>query len=122
LRPLDETERRGKTRFPIELFARYAVQGLPEIERTGRTVNISSNGVLMTSAHEVSPGTLITGVIQWPIAIGNAPLALHICGTVVRCGHGFVAVRIGIHELRTGPKPPESQLQEGPRIGEQSRQ
>jgi len=85
-------------------------------------VNISSNGVLMTSAHELSPSTLISVVIQWPIAIGNVPLALHIRGTVVRCDHGFVAVRIGTHELRAGPKPPELEhLQEGPRIGEQSR-
>jgi hypothetical protein len=38
----------------------------------------------------------------------HVPLALHIRGSVVRCDHGFVAVRIGTHELRTGPKPPES--------------
>jgi hypothetical protein len=108
VRLLDERERRGKTRFPIELVARYAVQGPQEIEGTGRTVNISSNGLLMTSAHEVSPSTSISVVVQWPIAIGNVPLALHIRGSVVRCDHGFVAVRIGTHELRPGPKPPES--------------
>src|ERR1700674_5356270 len=51
LKPLDVTERRRRTRFPIALVARYAVPGRREIEGTGRTVNISSHGVLITSAH-----------------------------------------------------------------------
>src|SRR5450631_3552455 len=106
-RPFDEPERRRKIRFPIVLFARYTVQE-PETEGTGTTVNISSHGGLITSAHEMSPGTLISVVIQWPIAIGNVALALHIRGTVVRSYRGFVGVRIGTHELRTVPKPPES--------------
>jgi hypothetical protein len=97
----------GRLAFLSSFLHVTPYQGPLEIERTGRTVNISSNGVLMTSAHEVSPGTLISGVIQWPIAIGNVPLALHILGTVVRCDHGFVAVRIGTHDLRTGPKRPK---------------
>jgi hypothetical protein len=80
-RPFDEWERRRKTRFPIVLVARYTVQEPQEIEGTGTTVNISSNGVLMTSASEMSPGTSIRVVIEWPIAIGNVcPLALHMGG------------------------------------------
>jgi hypothetical protein len=116
LRGFDESERRGKTRFSIALVARYAIHGPQEIEGTGLTVNISSHGLLMTSAQEVSPGTLISVVIQWPIVIGDVPLALHIRGTVVRSGRDFVGVRIATHELRTGPKPPDRQGQKGPKI------
>lgn len=107
LRLGDEPERRLRTRFPIALAARYTIHGrLEKTEGTGKTVNISSHGVLMTSAHEVSPGTSISVVIDWPIVIDNScPLALHILGTVIRCGHGFVSVRFSTRELRTRPKP-----------------
>ena len=101
-------ERRTRTRFPIELGARYAVSGRQEIEGMGRTVNISSHGVLMASAHEVFPETSIRVVIEWPILLGNiCPLALHIHGKVVRSERGLIAVRFSTRELRTQPKPPD---------------
>jgi hypothetical protein len=76
--PFNGPERRRRIRFPIELGARYAVHGRQEIEGTGRTVNISSQSVLITSAHEVSPDTSIRVVIEWPILMdNNCPLALH---------------------------------------------
>jgi PilZ domain len=108
-RPCDEPERRRKTRFPIGLVARYTVQRPHPIEGAGLTVNISSNGVLMTSANQVSPGTSIRIVIEWPILIGNVcPLALHIRGTVVRSARSLVAVRFSTYEFRTRPKLPKS--------------
>jgi hypothetical protein len=108
LRPIDVTERRSKTRFPIALVARYSVPGRLE-NVTGKTVNVSSNGVLMTSTSRVSPGTLIRVVIEWPIRIGNVrPLALHIHGTVVRSDSDLVAVRFSTYEFRTKPKPLDS--------------
>ena len=108
-RPFDEPERRKKTRFPIGLVARYTVQRPHKIEGAGLTVNISSRGVLMTSTYEVSPGTSIRVVIEWPIVIGNVcPLALHIRGTVVRSDRSLVAVRFKTYEFRTRPKLPES--------------
>jgi PilZ domain-containing protein len=108
LRRLDVTERRSKSRFPIALVARYGVPARLE-KVTGKTVNISSNGVLMTSTSRVSPGTSIRVVIEWPIVICNVrPLALYIHGTVVRSDGGLVAVRFSTHELRTKPKPPDS--------------
>ena len=108
LSDFDGPERRSRTRFPIELGAHYTVDGGNDISATGQTVNISSNGVLITSAHEVSPDTSIRVVIEWPILIGNGrPLALHTHGTVVRSDNGLVAVRLSTHEFRTQPKPPD---------------
>jgi hypothetical protein len=112
LSPLHVTERRGRIRFPFALVARYAVPGGLEIKGTGRTVNISSHGVLITSAHNLSPGTSISVKIEWPVSLGNTrTLALHIRGKVVRSGPGLVAVRFSKYEFRTKPKPPDSQGQ-----------
>jgi hypothetical protein len=71
LSSFDGQERRRRIRFPIGLGARYTVVGRQAIEGTGRTVNISSYGVLITSAQEVPPGTSISVVMEWPILIGN---------------------------------------------------
>ena len=104
----DGPERRSRIRFPIALAARYAIAGQQEIASAGKTVNISSHGALLRSAHAMLPGTSIRVVIEWPILIGNwRPLALHIHGTVVRSDHGLVAVRFSTHEFRTQRKPPD---------------
>ena len=98
-------ERRSRIRFPLELGARFTIVGKKAVEGTGRTVNISSDGVLIRSAHEMSPGTSVTAVIEWPVLVGSVcPLALHIIGEVVRSDHGLVAVQFSRHELRAQPK------------------
>jgi PilZ domain-containing protein len=108
LSTFDGPERRKRTRFPIALVARYAVDGRQEIAGMSRTVNISSQGVLMRSAHEVSPGTSIEVAIEWPILIGNSrPLALHLLGRVIRSDHGLVAVEFRRYEFRIQSKPPD---------------
>lgn len=117
LSPSDVTERRGRIRFPFALVVRYAVPGGLEIKGTGRTVNISSHGVLITSAHDLSSGTSISVKIEWPVSVGNTrPLALHIHGTVVRSDSGLVAVRFSKYEFRTKPKPPDSAGVNGPKM------
>jgi hypothetical protein len=108
LSTFDGPERRSRIRFPIAVDARYSASGRQEIEGTGRTVNISSYGVLITSAHKVSHGASMKVVIAWPILIDNAcPLALHAHGRVVRSDHGLVAMQFSTHEFRTQPKPPD---------------
>ena len=108
LRLLEVAERRRRTRFPIALVARYAVLGRLEIEGTGRTVNISSHGVLITSAHDLSPGTRIRVMVEWPISLSDTcPLVLHIRGIVVRSDRGLVAVRFWTYEFHTKRKPPD---------------
>ena len=106
LSTFDGPERRSRIRFPIVLAARYAIAGRQEIASAGKTVDISSHGALIRSAHAVLPGTTLRVVIEWPILIGNGrPLALHAHGTVVRSERGLVAVRFSTHELRTQPEP-----------------
>ena len=105
LQSLDQPERRRRTRFPIELRARYVVEGSQEIERPSRTVNISSGGLLLTSADKLALGASIRVVVEWPVLIGEScPLALHIRGKVVRSGPNVAAVRFSSYELRTQAK------------------
>ena len=107
LSTFDGPERRSRIRFPIALDARYAVLGRQDMGGTGRTVNISSQGALIASARELSPGTSIRVVIEWPILLGSVrPLALHILGKVVRSDRDLLAVRFSHHKLRTQSKPP----------------
>jgi hypothetical protein len=99
---VERSERRSRIRFSIALSARYAIDGRQEIEGTGQTVNISSCGVLIASAHTLSPGTSIRVVIEWPLLIDNiCPLALHAHGRVIRSTYGLVAVQFSTHEFRT---------------------
>ena len=53
------TERRTKTRFPIELVARYSILGRQQVIGIGRIGNNSRHGVLITFEHEVPSGTAI---------------------------------------------------------------
>ena len=105
-------DRRRKTRFPIELGARYTVHARQELEGKALTVNISSRGVLMRAAHVLPPHVSISVIIEWPVLIDHAgPLALHLYGTVMRSGSGLIAIQFSTYELRTRIKPPERQRQ-----------
>jgi len=116
LRPLDVMERRRRIRFPLALVARYSLPTRLEIE--GRTVNISSAGVLITSTHDLSAGTSISVKIEWPVSLDNTrPLALHIHGTVARSDRGSVAVRFTKYEFLAKPKPPDSTWVNGSQNG-----
>ena len=107
-----QPERRHRTRFPIELGARYTVEGCREIERAGRTVNISSGGLLITSADKLALGASIKVVVEWPVLMDETcPLALHIHGNVIRSDQDLVAVQFSCHELRTQAKS------RSPRVG-----
>ena len=61
-------DRRGADRFPIERDIRYRVitkRGVCE-EGFGKTINISSNGVLFTTDRVLSPGKRVELSISWP--------------------------------------------------------
>jgi hypothetical protein len=111
---IEGQERRRRIRFPIAFNATYAVVGRERLEGTCKAVNISSHGMLATFTPEVTPGTSIRVVIEWPILNGSVcPLGLHILGTVARCDRGLAAVRFSTHELRTERKP---SIRQGQRV------
>ncbi len=68
----------------------------------GKTINMSSNGVLFTTdGHELRGRTLEVS-ISWPAQLDSVvPLKFVIRGRVVRSEHGIAAMEIQHREFRT---------------------
>lgn len=98
-----ENERRAAERYAIERDIRWKMQGrrTREAPAVGRTVNISSAGVLFTTGSAVAPGKLIEIAISWPVPLeGDDQLQLIAKGRLVRCTDGFAAVEFRQREFR----------------------
>jgi len=69
---------------------------------TGRTVNISSSGVLFTTQQPLFPGLRLELSVSWPAQLDNkCPLKLVARGRIVRSEPGKVAIEIQQYEFRT---------------------
>lgn len=81
----------------------------------GRTINMSSSGVLISSTQMLLPGRRVEVAISWPAQLNNkVALKLVARGRVVRYDQGRAAVEIQQYEFRTqsgaaaaaaGPRP-----------------
>jgi len=97
-------ERRNKRRFRIEQDVRYRLLYGHRIAETGvgRTVNISSSGVWITTQSQLSPGLPIELSMNWPALLNDiCPMKLMIYGCVVRSTDHGAAVAIERYEFRT---------------------
>ncbi len=109
LQPLLESngpaeERRSKARFPLRLGVRYwNLSGEPYQVGAGRTVNVSSNGLLIaTEEGMVSAGSRLHLTLEWPYLLhGSTPLQLIVCGRVTRCFRESFAVKLDQYEFKT---------------------
>jgi hypothetical protein len=97
-------DRRGSSRFPIEREVRYKVlnrKGEPEVG-TGRTINMSSSGLLFSAEQVLMPGRRLEVSVAWPAQLNNScPLKLVARGRVVRYDSGAAAIEIQHYEFRT---------------------
>jgi hypothetical protein len=98
-----DVDRRSADRFPIEQDARYRVFDKNKIEAgAGKTVNISSNGVLFTTERTLVPDEHIEVAINWPVQLDDKhPLKLVVIGRVVRSEGALAAIAIHRYEFRT---------------------
>jgi hypothetical protein len=100
----DENDRRGADRFPIEREVRYKVFNRKSGEDVGvgKTLNMSSNGVLFTTDHHLLPGKRLEISINWPAQL-NSSVALKLVarGRIVRSEEGSAAIEIHQYEFRT---------------------
>ena len=96
-------ERRFKARYPLELNVRYQTFGRSGvISGEGRTVNLSSSGVLVASSDKMSDGTRLKLTIEWPSLLnGTTPLQLVTFGRVVRSDASSFAVALEHYQFRT---------------------
>ena len=104
-----QADRRHSDRFPIEREVRYRVLNKRSSEETGdgKTVNISSSGVLFTVEHMLLPGRRMELAISWPAQLNNkCALKLVARGRVVRFEGGRAAIEIQQYEFRTQSTTP----------------
>lgn len=88
----------------IERDVQYRIlnRGQVDAQAQGRTVNISSSGVLFTTEHVLIPGRRVEVAIDWPAQLnGKCALKLVARGRVVRFEGDRAALEIMQHEFRT---------------------
>ena len=100
----EKNDRRASDRFPIEREVRYKVLNRKNADEIGfgKTINMSSNGVLFTTDQYLLPGRRLELAISWPAQL-NSTVALKLVarGRVVRCEEGKAAIEIHQYEFRT---------------------
>ena len=99
-----ESERRRSDRFAIEREIRYRSLNKRDGEETGegKTVNMSSSGVLFTAAQILRPGRRVELAISWPAQLNHkCALKLVARGRIVRFENGLAAMEIQQYEFRT---------------------
>jgi hypothetical protein len=104
-----QSDRRNSDRFPIEREVRYRVLNKRGGEEAGvgKTLNISSHGVLFTSEHLLLPGRRMELAISWPAQLNHkVALKLVARGRVMRFEDGRAAFEIQQYEFRTQAAAP----------------
>jgi PilZ domain len=115
----EQADRRHSDRFPIEREVRYRVLNKRSSEEIGdgKTLNISSSGVLFTTEHMLLPGRRMELAISWPAQLNNkTPLKLVARGRVVRFEGGRAAMEIQQYEFRTQSSLPAAPAPAGARL------
>ena len=108
-----EAERRRSDRFAIERELRYRALNKRGGEEAGegKTLNMSSSGVLFTAAQILRPGRRVELAISWPAQLNNkCALRLVARGRIVRFENGVAAMEIQQYEFRTQSAPGASSL------------
>jgi PilZ domain len=94
-------ERRNSRRFPITLRGEVRA---PKSCLKGRTVNLSSGGLLMYCAGSINVGVHVTvRLLGWPVTRNDLDVALVVEGVVVRSSAGYIAVRRERYEFIRTP-------------------
>ena len=98
------TDQRIHRRYPITLEVEYKLLSKGRVERmgVGKTLNVSTGGVLFEATDPFPTGSAIEVMMSWPFLLeGVCPLKLAIRGRVVRCDTQGVAIVTKHHEFRT---------------------
>lgn len=116
-----DDDRRSSRRFALSLTVRWRIRHNSHrpSSGTGKTINLSSSGVLLQSSPELPVGAPVEVSIAWPILLRDvAPLQLRIAGEVARVAGCYAAIRIQHYEFRTVGVALRTSLQnEGPSEG-----
>ena len=97
-------DRRDDRRYEINLELRYRLVRRKKVLETGvgRTLDLSSGGILLEADRPLPVGLNLEISITWPVLLHNvAPLQLSVSGRIVRSEGNRVAIRMVQHEFRT---------------------
>src|SRR5436305_13774679 len=99
-----EHDRRSKRRFTIQQDVRYKVSSRHAISEAGvgKTVNVSSGGVWITTENTLSPGLAVELSMNWPVLLHDAcPMKLMLYGCVIRSSGRAAALNMVRYDFRT---------------------
>jgi hypothetical protein len=97
-------DRRRDRRYRIDLEVRWKLIRRRRVRDAGvgRTIDLSSGGVLFDATRPLPPGMQVELNISWPVLLHNvAPMQLVVSGRVVRSTGTRVAIQMNQHEFRT---------------------
>ncbi len=103
-------ERRADRRYRIMLDLRWKLIRRRKLQDSGygRTIDLSSGGVLFDPGRPMPVGLNVELSIVWPVLLHNvAPMQLLIWGRIVRCDGRQTAIMAVQHEFRTTGVPAE---------------
>ena len=99
-----QSDQRLHHRYPVELELRYTLLNKEQPARlgSGKSLNISSGGVLFNADGVLPPSGPIVLTMKWPYLLDSAvALELVISGRIVRSYANAIAVKAEHHEFRT---------------------
>jgi|SRR5450432_2838956 hypothetical protein len=98
-------DRRGSNRLPIERDVRYKLLGgKKSVQQVGlgKTVNMSSGGVLFTTESPLPEGDRVELAVCWPAQLNQMiPLKFVALGRLVRSDDTHAAILIERYEFKT---------------------
>src|SRR5260370_15538503 len=98
-------DRRATNRMPIERDVRYKVLGGKKTVKQvglGKTLNMSSGGVLFTTETPLPEGERVELAVSWPAQLNDTlPLKLVAMGRLVRAGDSQAAICVERYEFKT---------------------
>jgi len=96
-------DRRGSIRYPVRNELQYWVvdRGAGKPAGAGRTLDMSSTGILFSTQEPIQVGRIVAVSVDWPARLeGTCPLKLVAAGRIVRTDGLRTAMRIRRYEFR----------------------
>src|SRR6266567_1545735 len=97
-------DRRSDRRYRIQLELRWKLIRRRKLQDsgTGRTIDLSSGGILFDAGRPLPVGLNVELSVSWPVLLQHvAPMQLVVAGRIVRSDGRRTALRITQHEFRT---------------------